>query len=209
MSFEFDFTPEMLATCMPAPHIDQWYEPICEILPDYEISNQYRLAAWIAQVGHESGDLKFMTENLNYGAKGLRGVFGKYFPTDEIANQYQRQPELIANRVYSNRMGNGPENSGDGWKFRGRGLIQVTGKDNYLRCSQMLYGDNRLLDEPDLLCEVDGAIRSACWFWNSRSLNDLADVQDIKEITRRINGGYNGLDDRIARYERALQVLGG
>lgn len=209
MSFEFDFTPEMLAACMPSPRIGEWYDSICEILPDYEIASPLRIAAWLAQVGHESGDLKFMVENLNYGAKGLRGVFGKYFPTDDIANHYQRQPEMIANRVYSNRMGNGPENSGDGWKFRGRGLIQITGRDNYLRCSQMLYGDNRLLDEPDLICEPDGAIRSACWFWNSRNLNDLADVQDIKEITRKINGGYNGLDDRVMRYERALQVLGG
>lgn len=209
MSFEFDFTLDMLASCIPNNSIEQWYEPICDILPQYEIVSVYRVAAWLAQMGHESGDLRELQENLNYSAKGLRGVFGKYFPTDDLAMQYQRRPEMIANRVYGGRMGNGPESTGDGWKFHGRGLIQITGKDNYTRCSHALYGDDRLLQEPDLICDVDGAIRSACWYWNSRNLNDLADIQDIKEITRRINGGYIGLDDRESRYQRALQVLGG
>ena len=210
MSFDFDFTPEKLAHCINNSHINEWYEHIVAVLPDYEINTVNRVACWLAQMGHESGDFKFTSENLNYSAKGLRGVFGKYFPTDELAQQYQRQPEKIANRVYANRMGNGAESSGDGWKFRGRGIIQITGKSNYTTCSETLYGDpNILLDNPDILCEMDGAVRSACWFWNSRHLNDWADQLDNLSITKKINGGTHGLADRDQRLQRNLAALQG
>jgi putative chitinase len=207
MSFEFDFTPEKLLACIPGHNIDAWYEPIVNALPDYEIVTVMRVAAWLAQMGHESGDLREVQENLNYSAKGLRGVFPRYFPTDEMALEYQRKPEKIASRVYGGRMGNGPEETQEGWKFHGRGLVQITGKENYSHCSQALYGDLRLLENPDLLAEQDGAIRSACWYWNSRQLNPLADAGDIVTITKRINGGTIGLEDRTNRYHRALQVL--
>jgi putative chitinase len=208
MSFEFDFTPEKLHACIKNPNVNDWYEPISEILPEYEINNPRRVACWLAQCGHESADFKFMQENLNYGAKGLRGVFPKYFPTDEMAMSYQRQPEKIANRVYGNRMGNGPEDSGEGYKFRGRGIIQITGKDNYRRCSMALYGDESLLDDPDLLCEIDGAIRSACWYWNSRHINGDADKEDLVTVTKKINGGTIGIEDRLARYHHCIDILG-
>jgi putative chitinase len=125
-----------------------------------------------------------------------------------MALEYQRQPQKIASRVYGGRMGNGPEETQEGWLFHGRGLIQITGKDNYTHCSNALYGDLRLLDTPELLCQQDGAIRSACWFWNSRELNDFADNHDIITITKRINGGTLGLAERTERYHRALEVLG-
>jgi len=209
MSFDFTFTPDHLSRCIANQSAADWYEPICDNLPDYDIKSIPRVAAWLAQMGHESGDLRELQENLNYGAKGLRVTFGKYFPTDEMALEYQRQPEKIANRVYGNRMGNGPEITGDGWKFHGRGLVQITGKENYTHCSMALYGDDRLLENPDLLCEMDGAVRSACWYWNSRNLNSLADIGDTETITKRINGGTIGLADREARYRHCLTVLQG
>jgi putative chitinase len=208
MAFDFDFSVEQLHACMPHPQIDQWHEPICQILPEFEINTPPRLAAWLAQMGHESGDLRELQENLNYSAKGLRGVFPKYFPTDEMALHYERKPQMIASRVYGGRMGNGPEETGEGFMYHGRGLIQITGKDNYGNCSMALFGDTRLIDDPDLLCQQDAAIRSACWFWNSRGLNTFADQGDILTITKRINGGTIGLDDRTNRYHRALHVLG-
>jgi putative chitinase len=207
MSFDFDFTQQKLEDCIDNSDIDDWFQPICDILPSYQITSMLRVAAWLAQMGHESEDFCVLEENLNYSAKGLRTVFPRYFPTDALALQYQRNPEKIANRVYDNRMGNGPEESGDGWKFHGRGLIQITGKDNYTHCSNALYGDLRLLDNPELICDMDGAIRSACWFWNSRELNDFADNKDMITITRRINGGTNGLTERVERYQRILNIL--
>jgi putative chitinase len=210
MSFDFDFTVDKLAQCINNSKINEWYDHIVQVLPDYEINTVNRIACWLAQMGHESGNFKFVVENLNYSANGLRSVFGKYFPTDALAQQYQRQPEKIANKVYANRMGNGDEASGDGWKFRGRGIIQITGKNNYVNCSQTLYGDaNILLDNPDILCEIDGAVRSACWFWNSRQLNDWADNLDNLTITKKINGGTHGLADRDQRLQKNLKVLKG
>lgn len=208
MAFEFDFTLDKLAGCINNPAIENWYDTIIQTLPEYNITSINRVAAWLAQMGHESADFRTLVENLNYSAQALRRTWPRHFPTDAIAQQYHRQPERIANRAYANRMGNGPESSGDGWKYRGRGIIQITGKSNYTNCSMALYGDAQiLLDEPQILCEVDGAVRSACWFWNSRDINDPADSQDIVEVTRRINGGTHGLDDRQKRYHRALAVL--
>lgn len=207
MSFDFDFTPSKLSKCIKNPKIGDWYDALCDILPEYGITSKLRVAGWLSQTGHESGDFKFVQENLNYGARGLLATFPKYFPTQSLAESHERKPEKIANKVYGGRMGNGTEASGDGWKFRGRGLIQVTGRENYSKCSEALYGNLILLETPELLQEIDGAVRSACWYWNSRNLNAAADKGDVVGMTKKINGGINGLDDRQARYRTCMQVL--
>lgn len=174
---------------------DYYYEALNKILPQYEINTKLRVCHFLAQILHESGHLKYKSENLNYSAKALRSVFGKYFKTDEIAKEYERKPEKIANRVYANRMGNGNEASGDGWKFRGRGLIELTGCSNYKACGQDLGLD--LVKNPDLIVsDAEICVKTACWFWNKNKLNELADKDDINNITKRINGGLNGIDDR-------------
>ena len=158
----------------------------------YGLTTKLRIAHFMAQIEHESG-LKPISENLNYSASGLIRVFRKYF-TDIQAIQYANQPQKIANRVYANRMGNGNESSGEGWKYRGRGFIQITGKINY----HQLANDTDLdcLKNPDLLLEEANAMISALWFWNKHGLNKLADKDDLKGITKKINGGYNGLSHR-------------
>ena len=189
------------------PEMCKYYiDALNKILPEYKINTKLRLCHFLAQILHESGNLKYKSENLNYSAKALRSVFPKYFKTDEIANQYARKPEKIANRVYANRMGNGDEASGDGWLRRGRGLIQLTGTDNYKACTKALNVD--LMKNPDLIISnAEICIKTACWFWNSKKLNELADKDDIKSITKRINGGYNGLDDRNSILKKAKSVL--
>jgi putative chitinase len=175
------------------------------LIDDFGHNSLYRQAAFLAQTGHESASFTAVRENLNYSADGLRKIFSKYFPTDELAAQYARQPEKIANRVYANRMGNGNEASGEGWKFRGRGLIQLTGKNNYVACGADIGKD--LVSDPSWLESPEGAVKSALWYWNKNSLNTYADVEDIRGMTKRINGGYNGLDERIAYYEKAKKAL--
>jgi len=171
-----------------------------------DIDSPVRQAMFLSQVAHESGSFRAVVENLNYSVNGLRSVFGKYFPDDEIAAQYARQPEKIANRVYANRMGNGDESSGDGWKYRGRGLIQLTGKDNYTAFS--LQANNEAIIKPDLVAQPELAAESAGWFWMITGLNRLADTGDVKAVTRRINGGFNGLADREAKYNKLMILLG-
>ena len=166
-----------------------------------------RAAHFFAQTAHESGNFKAFSENLNYGAKGLRGIFGKYFQTDALARAYERQPQKIANRVYANRMGNGDENSGDGWKFRGRGIVQITGKHNYESFGKAI-GKN-LTEVVEYVGTKMGALESACWYWNSRNINSAADVGDIVKMTKLVNGGTIGLEDRKHHYERALDLLKG
>jgi putative chitinase len=203
------FTVDILKDCLPEAsdqNIEIFAEPISLTCEEFDIMTPQRAAAFIAQVGHESGNLKFVKENLNYSAQGLVKIFPKYFNA-ETANHYNRNPEAIANRVYANRMGNGDEASGDGWRFRGRGLIQLTGHDNYVKCGAGLNVD--LINDPTYLETPEGAARSAGWFWNSRNLNSLADAGDIKTMTKKINGGFIGLEDRIKHYEHALHVLGG
>lgn len=183
----------------------------------YNIDTPNRKRAFLAQVGHESGQLSAVSENLNYSASALRRVFGKYFPDDIAANEYARKPEMIANKVYANRMGNGDEASGDGWKYRGRGLIQITGKNNYEDLNVDMLGRNpgiNLLQNPDLLATPEYAALSAAWFWKKSGLNELADKlggsddhEVFKHITRRINGGYNGLADRVELYENAKRYI--
>jgi len=177
------------------------------LIGDLDFSEKvlYRQAAFLAQTAHESASFTAVKENLNYSAIGLRKIFPKYFPTDELAAQYARQPWKIANRVYANRMGNGDEASGDGWKYRGRGLIQLTGKNNYVSCGTDIGKD--LTADPLWLESPEGAVKSALWYWNKNSLNTYADAEDIRGMTKRINGGYHGLDDRLQKYERAKQVL--
>lgn len=172
----------------------------------YEMfDNVKRIAAFLAQIAHESGGFNFVIENLNYSADGLRKTFPKYFPTQELAMQYARQPDKIANRVYANRMKNGDESSGDGFKFRGRGLIQLTGRDNYTRFSEAL---GLSLEETIQYLETpNGAVVSAGWFWDNNKLNVYCDKDDFVGLTKRINGGTNGLEDRKHHYQLALEKL--
>jgi putative chitinase len=208
MPFECNFTAEVLAKMLPRnKECDEWFYYLDQIIPDYEITTAPRVAAFMAQCAHESGQFTVLQENLNYSADGLQKIFRKYFPTPESTAGYARQPEKIANRVYGGRMNNGPESSGDGWRFRGRGIIQITGRDNYTRCSQDLYEDDTLIQDPDKLCSKDGSIYSACWFWWGRGLNEFADRGDMLTITKRINGGTIGLDDRMKHYNHFLQLL--
>lgn len=188
------------------PYIDHWYEALEQLLPDYDINTPHRVAAFIAQCAHESGGFKFIKENLNYKAASLRKVFPKYFPTDALAAAYAQKPEMIANRVYGNRMGNGDEHSGDGYRYCGRGLIQLTGKDNYTRFAESLEISPE--DVAEYLTTFEGCAQSACWFWESNNLNKWADAGDIVKMTKVINGGTIGLEDRIKHYEHALHILG-
>jgi len=207
MSFTFDFTKQQLKEMIPKnPYVDQWFEAIYEILPEYEITTPQRVAAFLAQCAHESGGFVFLKENLNYKAASLRRVFPKYFPDDAIAAQYAGKGEMIANRVYANRMGNGPEESGDGFRYCGRGLIQLTGKNNYTFFAGSL--DIPVEEASEYLQTFEGAVQSACFFWEQNKLNQWADAGDILTLTKRINGGTIGLEDRIKHYEHALHIFG-
>lgn len=208
MSFDFDFTQDKLAEILQGnPYVEQWYAACCQILPEYEINTLPRVAAFLAQCAHESNNFKTLKENLNYRAATLRKVFPKYFPTDALAEQYAGKQEAIANRVYANRMGNGPEESGDGFRYCGRGLIQLTGHDNYQNFADSIGADINQL--PEYLGTFEGALQSACWFWESNNLNQWADKGDMLTLTKRINGGTIGLEDRIKHYNHALEVLQG
>lgn len=173
----------------------QKYVPLFESeLPKYDINTPLRKAHFLAQVAHESGGFKYVAENLNYSAKALYSVFRKYFPTMDVADSYARKPQQIANKVYANRMGNGNETSNDGWNFRGRGLIQLTGKDNYQSFGNDTGQD--FIASPELLEQPKWALNSACWFWKNRGINKYADKDDIHMVTKLINGGTNGLANR-------------
>ena len=188
------------------PYIDQWYEALDQLLDDYEINTPLRVSHFIAQCAHESGNFVFIKENLNYKAASLRKIFSKYFPTDELAAQYANKPERIANRIYANRMGNGPEESGDGFRYCGRGLIQLTGKDNYTFFAGSL--GISVEEASEYLQTFEGAAQSACFFWEQNRLNRFADANDVKGLTRAINGGFIGLEDRIKHTNHALHILG-
>jgi len=203
-----EITREQLKSCIGNnAYLDQWTAALNDLLPEYNINTPQRVAAFIAQCAHESMNFVFLRENLNYKAASLRKTFGKYFPTDELAAQYALKPEKIANRVYASRMGNGDEASGDGWRYCGRGLIQLTGKNNYRAFGESIETPAEQITE--YLGTFEGAVQSACWFWETNSLNRWADAGDIKTMTRVINGGYIGLEDRIKHYEHALHVFGG
>lgn len=172
----------------------------------YQIVTTQRVAAFLAQAGHESGQLRSVVENLNYDAQALVATWPNRF-TPALAAQVARQPEQIANIVYASRMDNGDASSGDGWNYRGRGLIQITGRSNYRQCSLGLFGDERLLLQPELLEQPQWAAESAAWFWEQQGLNALADADQFNSITRKINGGLNGLEDRLQLWARARVVL--
>lgn len=201
-----ELTQEQLQQIIPKnQYVSYWYTALQQLLPQYEINTPDRIAAFLAQCAHESGGFVFIKENLNYRWQSLRKVFPKYFPTDALAQQYEKQPQKIANRVYASRMGNGPEESGDGWRFCGRGLIQVTGRDNYSWFAASLQISPE--EASEYMETFEGAAQSACWFWESNNLNQWADKQDILTLTKRINGGTIGLEDRKKHYEHCLHVL--
>ena len=181
----------------------KWFEPLQETFEKYQINTPKRQACFIGQCMHESGGFKFLKENLNYSAKALMNTWPSRFPDMDTAEKYERQPEKIANKVYSGRMGNTED--GDGAKYIGRGLIQLTGKDNYKAFGDAIGED--LVSTPQLVEEPRYAALSAGWFWNKRGLNALADIMDITTLTVRINGGKIGIDDRIAKINKALDVL--
>ena len=182
----------------------KWEEPLQAAFDKYDINTPKRQAAFIGQCAHESGNFKTLEENLHYKAESLMKVWPSRFPSKDVADQFANNPEKIANKVYSGRMGNTED--GDGWKYHGRGLIQLTGKENYERCGLAIGAD--LLSDPNLLLDTRYAALSAGWFWNKHGLNELADAQEYGMITKRINGGTLGLDDRIAKTTKALQALG-
>ena len=197
----------MNITQLQALDIDQkWLEPLNAAFAKYDISTPARQASFIGQCSHESGNFRILEENLHYSATALMRVWPSRFPNLEVANQFAGNAEKIANKVYAGRMGNGDEESGDGWKYHGRGLIQLTGKDNYANCGSSLSVD--LLGNPDMLLDPKYAALSAGWFWGKKGLNALADSQDYDTMTKRINGGLIGLDDRKAKIAKAISVLG-
>jgi putative chitinase len=191
------------------PYVEHWHHALEQLFPDYEIDTPKRMAAFIAQCAHESGGFMVLKENLNYKAPSLRKLFSKYFPNDQIAQEYASKPnkqEAIASRIYANRMGNGDEASKEGYKFCGRGLIQLTGRSNYQAFADSL--EMSIDDVPEYLATFEGAAQSACWFWETNKLNQWADKGDIVTLTKRINGGTIGLEDRIKHYEHALHIIG-
>ena len=199
-------TKEQLSQLIPKnPYLDQWYEALSVLLPDYEINTPNRIAAFIAQCAHESASFTALHENLNYRSETLSKVWPKKFPAS-VADQYAHKPEAIANRAYASRMGNGDEASGDGWRYCGRGLIQLTGKDNYTAFADSIGITPE--EVSDYVQTFEGAAQSACWFWETNNLNQYADSGDIETMTKRINGGTLGLEDRKKHYEHAKHILG-
>ena len=184
----------------------KWLQPLEDTFAKYDINTPERQAAFIGQCAHESGNFKTLEENLNYKPEALMRVWPSRFPDIATAMKYAHNPEMIANKVYGGRMGNGVEESGDGWKYHGRGLIQLTGKENYANCGSGIGVD--LLSNPNLLNTPEYAALSAGWFWNKKGLNALADAGDFETMTKRINGGTLGLEDRKAKIAKALSVLG-
>jgi len=200
------FTEERLGKALyltDANTLTNWHNALLDSLPEDMIDSPSRIAGFLAQTSHESGKYKFLTENLNYSDKGLLKTFPKYFNESNVM-EYARKPEAIANRVYANRMGNGDEASGDGWRYCGRGLIQLTGKNNY---QAFANSEQMNIEEvPDYLITYVGAVRSALWFWNKNNLNDTADAGDLLMMTKKINGGTHGLAERTAEYKRILEI---
>jgi len=212
MSFEFEFTRDHLAKIIPGNNkVDEWYDALVDIMPKYGITTERRVAHFLSQCAHESNNFKSLEENLNYSAKSLKAVFGRYFgpAPKRDADEYHRKPEMIANYVYMDefrkyKMGN--VNEGDGWLFRGRGLKQLTGRHNYTKFGESV--DMTAEEAASYVATEKGAVESACWFWDTNNLNDIADGDDVKRMTKKINGGSIGLDDRKKRYANAMEVLG-
>jgi len=211
MTLEF-LTLDKLQKLLPTRNdkVEEWYEAMCKYFPKFEIDTPLRVAAFIAQCGHESNGFTTLKENLNYSADALNTVFPKYFKNaGREAEDYHRQPEKIANVIYANRMGNGDTESGEGWKYRGRGPIQLTGKDNYQRFANDFFDDpDTVMNDPDLLCDhIPTALLSAIWYWTKNNLNNEADAKDLRKMTKKINGGYIGMEDRVKHYDHAMEIL--
>lgn len=207
MSFEFEFTQEKLAQLIPNARygVETWYNELVELLPVFEITTVARVAAFIAQTAHESGGYTALKENLNYKAATLMKLWPKRFPDQATADHYAGKPELIANYVYGSRMGNGAPESGDGYRYCGRGLLQLTGRDNYKAFAD--YAGITPEQASEYLETPRGAVHSACYFWFSNDLNTFADAGDFEGMTKRINGGTIGLADRVNHYNHAAHVL--
>ena len=205
-----ELTKDQLRQIIPKnPYLDHWYSDLSQLLPDYEINTAQRIAGFLAQCTHESNDFTALKENLNYRAASLRKLFPTHFETDEIANDYASRPnkqEAIANRLYCNRMGNGDEASGDGYRYCGRGAIQITGKDNYFWFAASVSITPE--EASEYMQTFEGALQSACWFWENNNLNKWADAGDMDKMTHIINGGTIGIEDRKARYAKILRILG-
>ncbi len=188
-----------------APH--PWLTALLAELPRWGIDTDNEIASFIAQVAHESSEFTRLTENLSYSAGRLQQVWPRRFPTLEVARQYAHNPLALANFVYANRLGNGAPESGDGWRFRGRGPIQITGRKNYQACAKGIGAP--LLEQPDLLLTPAVGIRSACWYWASRGLDLLDDDDEVLQETRAVNGGTHGLAQRQAYFDKILAALNG
>ena len=207
--FEFEFTEEAVIEMLRGnEEAEDWYDAMCEILPLWEMNTPERVAMFIAQCGHESNNFKVLSENLNYSAKALDSLFGKYFKrAGRDAQEYHRQPRKIANVIYAGRMDNGATDTDDGWRFRGGGILQLTGRYNYTEFAKEMEMSPE--DAVDYVRTKKGALDSACWFWDTNNLNKYCDAKDVKGATKRINGGYIGLEDREKHYKHAMEVLGG
>lgn len=205
----FDLKKEHVAEMLKGnKNIDAWYDAMVKIFPKYDINTPNRIAGFCAQCGHESLNFTVLEENLNYKAATLEKLFSKYFSkAGRNAAEYEKKPEKIANVIYASRMGNGDTASGDGYKFRGRGIIQLTGRDNYTNFGKSIGKSPE--EVIAYLGTLDGALESACWYWNSRKLNDACDANDITKMTKLVNGGTIGLEDRKKHYDHNLAVLGG
>ena len=205
---QFDFKVEQVAELLPRVNGLLWHDAMQRVLPKWNIDTVERVAGFIAQTAHESGGYTVLTENLNYSAEALDKIFPKYFKrAGRNAQDYHRQPEKIANVIYADRMNNGNENSGDGWRFRGGGILQLTGRYNYTQFGKA--EDMSAEEATEFVRSPIGALASACWFWDTNNINKYCDNQDIVGMTKRINGGTIGLEDRKKHYAHALEVLGG
>ena len=206
--FKFNFEEWMAEELIHRDDWKDWYEAMCEILPLWSVDTIERVAMFVAQCGHESAGFRVLSENLNYSAKALNTIFPKYFRrAGRDANDYHRQPEKIANVIYANRMDNGDSDSGDGWRFRGGGILQLTGRYNYTQFAKAM--EMTAEEAVDYVRTKKGALDSACWFWDTNNINKWCDDMDVVGATKRINGGTIGLDDRKKHYLHAMDVLGG
>jgi putative chitinase len=199
-------TKEQLQKFLPKnEYVEHWYDAMDQLLGSYEINTHKRICYFLAQTAHESEDYEVLSENLNYSAESLLKTFPTHFSSMADANSYAHQPEKIANRVYANRMGNGDESSGDGWRYHGQGPIQITGKDNisFFAASLNLSPE----EAANYIGTFEGSVQSACWFWETNNLNHFADNDDIVGMTKVINGGEIGLQNRIAKYKLALSIF--
>jgi len=205
---KFNFKKEQVNEILHRSDADEWFDAMVVMFPKYDITTETRVAGFIAQTAHESANYKVLSENLNYSAKALDAIFGKYFKRAGIdSGKYHRQPEKIANRIYAGRMDNGNTASGDGWRFRGGGILQLTGRYNYTKFGKSIGMSAE--DATEYVRTKEGAIESACWFWKENNINNYCDNNDIVGMTKRINGGTIGLADRKKHYAHAVEVLGG